>query len=502
MTDLAQSALTLLSVEEMYRADAAAIATGVSGFALMEKAGAAVAEAARESWPGRPVLVLCGPGNNGGDGFVAARHLSEADCAVRLALIGSREALKGDAADHAARWRGPVESLSDDAEQVAALLEGNPLVIDALFGAGLARPLEGPARLAANAVAARALPVLAVDVPSGLSGDSGTVLGDVAFRAERTVTFFRKKPGHLLLPGRELCGAITVADIGIPDSVLAEIAPTTWENGPALWAARFSWRRPADHKYSFGHALISGGGEVTGAARLAARAALRVGAGLVTVACPRPALPIYALSMPSLITAPLDGADSFAGLLSDARKNAVLVGPGNGVTEETRTNALAALAAERAVVLDADALSALAEGPRALAAAVKAPTVLTPHEGEFARLFPDLGGNKLERALAAAAESGAVVLLKGADSVIASPDGRVAINANAPPELATAGSGDVLAGLVVGLLAQGLEAFDAASAAAWIQGSAASGFGPGLIAEDLPDRVPNQLVTIQRQTQA
>ena len=505
MTDSAQN--VLLSVEEMYRADAAAVAAGVSGVALMEKAGAAVAAAARDGWPGRPVLVLCGPGNNGGDGFVAARVLSEAGAAVRLALIGSRDGLQGDAAAHAARWSGAMEGLADDADQVGSLLEGTPLVIDALFGAGLTRPLEGAARRAAEAVRARALPVVAVDVPSGLSGDSGAVLGEVVFRAERTVTFFRKKPGHLLLPGRELCGAVTVADIGIPPGVLAEIDPATWENGPALWASRFPRRGPADHKYRFGHAVISGGGEMTGAARLAARAALRVGAGLVTAACPRPALPIYALSTASLITAPLDAADDFARLLSDPRKNAVLVGPGNGVTGETGQKALAALATQRAVVLDADALSVFADRPGALFAAIQGPAVLTPHEGEFARLFPDLGGDKLggdklSRARAAARASGAVILLKGADSVIAAPDGRAAINANAPPELATAGSGDVLAGLCVGLLAQGLAAFDAAAAAAWIQGAAASGFGPGLIAEDLPDRVPGAVVTITRQTLA
>ena len=519
--------LALLSVAEMGRADAAAIAGGVPGAVLMDQAGAAVARAVRGRWGPRPVLVLCGPGNNGGDGFVAARCLAEAGWPVRIALLGDRAALAGDAAEHARRWRGPVEPLTG-ATLDAGLLDGAGLVIDALFGAGLSRPLDGAARAAAEQTAVRNLPVVAVDVPSGLSGDSGAVLGTCAFEASLTVTFFRKKPGHLLLPGRGLCGVLYVADIGIPASVLTRLSPRTWENGPALWARGYPWRGAEDHKYRFGHALIAGGASMTGAARLAARAALRVGAGLVSIACPREALAIYAADTPSVITAPLDRASDFAALLQDRRRNAVLVGPGAGAgpgaAEATRERALAALAggsagtegasgsagkegaggARRAVVLDADALTAFAGRPEtlfeAIAAPAAGPAVLTPHEGEFARLFPSVTGNKLIKARAAAAASGAVVLLKGADSVVAAPDGRAAINANAPPELATAGSGDVLAGLVVGLLAQGgaggLPAFEAAAAAVWLHGAAADGAGPGLIAGDLPERLPAALARL------
>jgi NAD(P)H-hydrate epimerase len=483
----------VLSVEETYRADAAATAAGVQGAELMENAGRAVAEAVRARWQPRPVLVLCGPGNNGGDGFVAARHLAEAGWPVRVGLLGDRGRLEGDAAHHAALWRGDTQALSPE------LLQDGELIIDALFGAGLSRPLDGAARDVVAAMGNGGRPVVAVDVPSGLSGDSGAVLGEAVFPADLTVTFFRKKPGHLLLPGRSLCGELVVADIGIPDSVLVRAPPTTFENQPALWAQAYPWRGPDDHKYRFGHVVVVGGATVTGAARLAARAALRVGAGLVTLACPREALSIYALAMPSVITAPLEAAGDVDDLLSDPRKNAVLLGPGNGVTEETRGRVLATLGAGKRTVLDADALTVFEAEPGALFAAIGDAAVLTPHEGEFARLFPDLAsaGSKLSRARAAAAASGAVVLLKGADTVIAASDGRAAINANAPPELATAGAGDVLAGLVVGLLAQGMAAFEAACAACWLHGEAAGRIGPGLIAEDLSEALPAVLNTLR-----
>jgi NAD(P)H-hydrate epimerase len=476
----------------MYRADAAAMAAGVPGHTLMENAGRAVALAIQDRFDPGPVLVLCGPGYNGGDGFVAARHIKAAGWPVRLALLGARSGLKGDAAHHAALWDGPVEAL--DEAGVPGLLKNAAVVVDALFGAGLARPLEGPVRAAAAALRDAGFPVIAVDVPSGVSGDSGAVLGEAAVRAALTVTFFRKKPGHLLLPGRTLCGEILVADIGIPDTVLAGIAPQTFENAPALWGQGYPWRGPGSHKYEFGHAVVLGGAAMTGAGRLAAQAALRVGAGLVSIACPREALPIYAAAGPSLITVPVDSDAEFAALLADPRRNAVLVGPGLGVGRQTRRLALMALGMSRAVVLDADALTSFQDVPADLFKAISdtdaGPCVLTPHDGEFARLFPDLRGDRLARARAAATASGAVVLLKGGDTVIAAPDGRAAINTNAPPALATAGTGDVLAGLVVGLLAQGQKTpsfgtFEAACAAAWLHGETGAVLGPGLIAEDL-----------------
>lgn len=486
--------LVLLSVAEMGRADTLTIAGGTPGIDLMERAGAAVADAVLRRWRGRPVTVLCGPGNNGGDGFVAARLLREAGAEIRLGCLAPVGELRRDAGIAAERWGRAVEPLDP------ALLDGTAVVVDALFGAGLTRPLDGIARTLVEAVNARRLDCVAVDVPSGVDGDSGAVLG-AAPQAAVTVTFFRRKPGHLLLPGRRLCGVVEVADIGIPADVLDEIRPQCRENAPGLWRGALRWPSPVEHKYSRGHALIFGGAELTGAARLAARAARRVGAGLVGIAAPRAAHAIYAADQPGTLTLVADDPASADALLDDVRRNAVLIGPGNGVCEATARHALAALGRRRAAVLDADALTSFAASPDRLFAAIAGETVLTPHEGEFARLFHDLtGGGKLARARAAAARSRAVVLLKGADTVIAAPDGRAAINANAPADLATAGSGDVLAGLIVGLLAQGLPAFEAAAAAAWLHGEAATAFGPGLIAEDLVDMLPRVLARLRTES--
>ena len=477
----------VLTVAEMAQADAAAIAGGVTGQTLMDNAGRAVADAIRVHFSPRSVLILCGPGNNGGDGFVAARYLRDAGWPVRIALLGRREGLQGDAAAHAGLWAGEVAPLTD---HVADLVASAGMVIDALFGAGLSRPLTGAARSVVEAVAAANLPVVAVDIPSGINGDDGAVLGECAVRADMTVTFFCKKPAHLLLPGRTHCGHVVVADIGIPPAVLGEINPRTYENSPGLWAARLPRRRPESHKYDFGHAVIVGGDTMTGAARLAARAALRVGAGLVSLACPPATLPVYALAGPSIITAPMGTLAEFQEILSDPRKNAILIGPGGGVGDITRRQVESAFEAGKAVVLDADALTSFADRPDALFQVMAGRCVLTPHEGEFARLFPDLTGSKLARARAAAKRSSAVVLLKGQDTVISAPDGRAVLNGNAPSDLATAGSGDVLAGLIVGLLAQGLESYLAAVAATWLHGAAGSAVGRGLIAEDLSEALP------------
>lgn len=474
----------LLTVREMGEADRLAVAAGVPSMTLMENAGRAVADAIRDRWSPQPVVVLCGPGNNGGDGFVVARLLAERGWPVRLALVGEVAALKGDAAAMAGRWTGPVEQLGPD------VLGDAGVVVDAIFGAGLSRALDGAALATARALNQAKRAVVAVDVPSGLHGDSGAPMGD-AVQASLTVTFFRAKPGHLLLPGRDLCGELVVADIGIPENVLADIKPRQWRNGPALW--RYPAPRNDAHKYARGHVLVNGGPlHGSGAARLAARSALRVGAGLVTVAPPPDAVAVYAAHLTSVMLAPVADDAAFTALLADPRKNVVLLGPGNGVIDTTRRRVLAALAAGKSCVLDADALTVFRDDPASLFEAIKSPCILTPHDGEFIRLF-DAAGDKLARTRAAAIKAGAVILLKGGDTTIAGPDGRAVINDNATPWLATAGSGDVLAGLAAGLLALGMTAFDAACAAAWLHGAAGSSFGPGLIAEDLPDLIPNVL---------
>lgn len=492
----------LLTTGEMYAADRAAVAGGVESLTLMENAGAAVAREIAARWPrAGTVAVLCGPGNNGGDGFVAARHLAGRGYEVRLGLMGDAGRLSGDAASMAERWEGGIRPLDAD------LLEGCDLIVDAVFGAGLTRAVEGDLAGLLAAAEGRAVPLVAIDVPSGIDGTSGQVLG-TAPHAALTVTFFRKKPAHVLAPGRFYCGEVVVADIGIAESALQEIAPAAWENGPRLWREEFPFPRPEGHKYSRGHAVVvSGGISATGAARLGARGALRAGAGLVTVASPPDALAVNAAQLTAIMVARCDGAGGLAHILSDRRKNAVLLGPGNGVGEATRQLVLAALESSAAVVLDADALTSFAADPGPLFAAMRArdaATVMTPHEGEFGRLFSHLLAgaeleatgapvSKIERARRAAAECGAVVLLKGPDTVVAAPDGRAAVNTNAPPELATAGSGDVLGGIVTGLLAQKMAAFQAAAAACWLHGEAARRFGPGLIAEDLPERLPHAL---------
>ncbi len=482
----------LLTTAEMGEADRLAIAGGTPGIDLMEKAGRAVADAAARL-AGRHVAVVAGPGNNGGDGFVAARILAERGFEVRLCLVGDRGRLKGDAARAAARWTGPVEAASP------AVLADCDVIIDALFGAGLDRVVEGPPRAAIEAMNARGVPLVAVDLPSGINGTSGAAMG-VAVKAARTVTFFRRKPGHLLLPGRVHCGPVDVADIGIPASVLETIKPQTFANEPSLWGSAFPIPKPDDHKYSRGHAVVvSGGQSTTGAARLAARGALRAGAGLVTVASPRDALAVNAAASLAVMVRPVDGAGELAGFLADKRRNAVVLGPGGGVGPAMREQVRAVLHSEAAAVLDADALTSFAEHPETLFADIAArgggPTVLTPHEGEFSRLFSKINENpevhgKLEKARVAARASGAVVLLKGPDTVVAAPDGRASIADNAPASLATAGSGDVLAGMIAGLMAQGMPAFEAAGAAVWLHGEAASAFGPGLISEDLPEALP------------
>lgn len=490
MRDLsASNDLVLLRCAEMAEADAGAIARGIPGTQLMEAAGRAVAAAVATHHRRRPLAVLCGPGNNGGDGFVAARHLQEAGWPVRLALLGPREALRGDAAWAAQGWKGPVEALSP------ALLEGRPLVVDALFGAGLSRPIEGLAGEVIDRINAEGLAVIAVDVPSGLYGDSGQVMGRALF-AERTVTFFRGKPGHYAVEGLRRCGSLHLVDIGIPAAVLDAIAPRLWLNGPSLWRPSLERDGLADHKFARGHLTILGGAAATGAARLAALAARRAGAGLVTIAAPRSAMPVYQAAEPGNLIVESEESAAFGKLLGDPRRNAVLLGPGSGVDDRTRAACLSALALRRAVVLDADAITAFADAPGRLFEAIAGPALMTPHEGEFRRLFADLADlpDKVERARQAAARSGATMLLKGPNTVIAAPDGRAVINVHAPASLATAGSGDVLAGIAGALMAQNLSPLAAAAAAAWLHGESGFRFGRrGLIAEDLIAHLPDAL---------
>ncbi|WP_269499548.1 NAD(P)H-hydrate dehydratase [Castellaniella sp. S9] len=485
----------LLTPAQMALADRLAIEGGIAGVALMEAAGRAVADAVMDRWSATTVCVLCGPGNNGGDGFVAACRLREAGWPVRIALLGRLEDLGGDAALCAQAWGGPIEALGP------AALDGAGLVIDALLGAGLSRPLAGAPLAMVEAANRSGLPVCAVDVPSGLDGATGRALG-AAVRADVTVTFFRRKPGHLLMPGRALCGELLCADIGIPDAVLDAVQPDCRANHPDLWIGHYPWASLESHKYRRGHLLVVGGDTMLGATRLASQAAARMGAGLVTLAVPPAAWPIQAGALTSVMVACLPENGALGEALADERRNVVLIGPGLGVSMRTRAQTLAVLSTRRPCVLDADAISSFAGAPDLLVEALHEACVLTPHEGEFARLFPGLEGDKLSRARAAARACGAVMVLKGADTVIARPDGQAVINDNAPPELATGGTGDVLAGCIAGLLAQGMRPFEAACAAVYLHGQAAAGFGPGLIAQDLPDELPGVLAALRARSRA
>lgn len=479
----------LLTVEEMGRADQAAIDLGISGLSLMERAGRVVADTAARLAKNRPILVLCGPGNNGGDGYVAARYLKNRGHTVRLAALGDPSKLTGDAAVNFERWHGDTETLSIDHLNADA----DTIIIDALFGAGLTRPIDGVAAEILERATEMGLISIAVDLPSGINGNTGAAQGAV-LPATETITFFRKKPGHVLYPGRGVCGDITVVDIGIPANVMDQIAPQCKENAPDDWIDQLTAAAsPTSHKYTRGHLVIAGGEKMTGAARIAATSARRAGAGLVTLAVPEASFDIYASGDPGNL---IEIRSDFAACIADKRRKAVLLGPGLGVGIETHSMVLAALnGGKRSVILDADALTSFADDPLALFSAIDGPVIMTPHDGEFARLF-DTDGDKLCRARNAAKKANAVVVLKGADTVIAAPDGRTSINANAPPWLATAGSGDALSGIIAGIAASGLGAFDAASAGVWLHGQVAQQIGPGLIAEDISDALPQVLNAI------
>lgn len=489
----------ILAPHEMKRADAATIAAGTPGIELMRRAGRAVADVAEGMVPkGSRIIVAVGTGNNGGDGFVAAKVLAERGHRVSVGLLGRLDRLAGDAAEAAEGWSGPVQAIADMPFQEAGL------IIDALFGTGLSRDLAEDAKHAVERMNQSGRPILAVDLPSGIDGETGEVRGS-AVRAARTVTFAARKPCHLLLPGRAYSGPVELADIGVGEPILAAMSGGLFANAPPLWLEALPKPGLGGHKYDRGHTLIASGGATrTGAARLAARAALRIGSGLVTVASPPEALGVNAAHLTAVMLKGCDGPEGLHTILKDERFNALVLGPALGVHAGTRAMVAVALQARRSLVLDADALTSFEDLASELRQAFgHAPTVITPHSGEFARLFsghPDVVDppSKIERARRAAAYLGAVVVLKGADTVIAAPDGRAAVNENGTPYLATAGSGDTLCGVIAGLMAQGVPAFEAASAGVWIHAAAGASFGPGLIAEDLADLLPAVLQNLLR----
>jgi hydroxyethylthiazole kinase-like uncharacterized protein yjeF len=476
----------VLSPAEMAAVDAAAAASGISSFGLMKRAGAGVAAALLRYHPGAVrVVVLCGPGNNGGDGYVAAHCLVESGVRVDIFHLGDPAKLRGDAEHARALLEAPSRPISDYRPKAG------DVVIDAMLGAGLARDVPQSVAELASRVAEAGVPVLAVDLPSGIDGRTGRVMG-AAFSAERTITFMTRKPGHLLLPGREFCGSVEVFDIGIPERIVRSIARAgVAENGSVQWAHMLPSPNEETHKYKRGH-LVVFSGEVTktGAARMSAMAGLKAGAGLVTIASPREAAAENATHLTAVMLHVVDNEADLRGWLHDERLQTFVLGPGFGTGAKARSFVTALR--ERHLVLDADGISSFRDDPAELFdlfAEGETRLVLTPHDGEFRRLFPDIADDetmgKVDKATAAARRANATIVYKGADTVIAAPDGRALINTNAPIWLATAGSGDILAGIVGALMAQGIPAFEAAAAGVYLHGEAGMRAGKGLTAEDL-----------------
>ncbi|MDX1975864.1 MAG: NAD(P)H-hydrate dehydratase [Rickettsiales bacterium] len=476
----------LLNASQSQAADQAAIKNGIPSLELMEKAGRAVTDVICECYPIQTTLILCGIGNNGGDGFAVARLLADRGWPVTVCLHGDNGDMKEDAVHMRGLWeQAGGKTYIFDPE----LLDGKSLIVDALYGTGLSRDLKAADKELVAHINNSKLPVVAVDIASGVDSTTGAIKG-VAIRAAHTVSFVRPKMGHVLLPGKEYAGQLHVFDIGISGD---DITPDYWLNIPALWREHYPFPTANSHKYSRGHAFIIGAPLASiGASRLCAQGALRAGAGLVSVACEPDTIPAYALTLTAIMTKPYQSDQELDSWLGDEHVRAFCIGPGAGATEKTRERVVQLLKYKKPCVIDADGLSAFKNGAKILFDAIKGPTVLTPHEGEFTRLFKH-EGSRIQRAQAAAKESGSVIVLKGNDTIIASPDGRVAINAEAPVWLATAGSGDVLAGIITGLLAQSMPAFEAACAGVWLHSRAASHFGPGLIAEDIPSYLPKAI---------
>jgi ADP-dependent NAD(P)H-hydrate dehydratase / NAD(P)H-hydrate epimerase len=484
--------LALLTGTQMRAAERAAFARGLPSFEAMRRAGVAVAEAIMARWPAASIAdvhVLCGPGNNGGDGFVIAATLREAGYRVTLHALQAKSEYSGDAGRAAAMWQGDAPKPDADA---IAVLDRSAIVVDALFGIGLDRVLEAETAALIEAVNRGVATTVAVDIASGLHADDGRVMG-AAIAADLTVTFGWRKLGHVLQPGAEQCGDLIVADVGFTADDLTAANPACWLNQPALWAAAYPRPEPTHHKYQRGHAVIAGGAVMTGAARLAARAARRVGIGLLTLAAAPEAWAVYAADLPGAIVRKASDLAAFAGIAGEERVTALLIGSGLEPDGATADLVRTGTALSRPTVLDGGGLTVLAGNSQLIQG--RPDIVLTPHEGEFGRLFPDLvaRASKVERALEAARRTGCTIVLKGFDTVVAAPNGRSVVAAGAPPTLATAGSGDVLAGAITGLLGLQMPPFQAAAMGVWLHGQAAEGFGLGLIAEDLPDRLPGAL---------
>ena len=484
----------ILSSQQMKEAEKAAAKGKTQSFTLMQRAGKAVADEIGARYEKQDILVLCGPGNNGGDGFIAAAALKKKNWPVTIACAVDIHDLQGDASRAAEGWNGEIIPF-DELE-----LPESGLIVDAVFGTGLSRDVDGVIADLLVALRECECPVIAIDLPSGAEADTG-MCQFMTPQAELTITFGWKKPAHVLMPARLACGEIIVADIGIGEDVLEPLGPFLLENSPENgWGVDIADKSLSAHKYDHGHVVVLGGRVMTGAGCLASVAALRAGAGLVSVVSYPDAASTYRAYCPSLMVETISELARFKEHLKDIRRNVVLMGPGAGQDHPAALKKAVFDAVQsdpsRICVLDADALTVFADDHRTFIKALGGHCILTPHEGEFARIFPDIDptASKLERAYAAARKSGAVIVLKGADTVIASPDDRMVVNTTGTGWLATAGTGDVLAGMIAGLAARRiLDPFDAACAAVWLHGKIAENYGPGLISADMADKLPEAL---------
>ncbi len=472
----------ILTAEQICKASALTIEAGTTAKELMHSFGHEVTDLIRSLYKRQPVLILAGPGKNGSDGLVIANHILEQRWPVRVCFIGNVDELSTEA--KAAYEKYPWEILS--LSELGQIEED--LIIDSLFGSGLNREIASPLSDLIHDLNQSSKQIISLDIPSGIGSESGQILG-MAFKATHTISFLRPKFGHLLFPGKAHCGQLHLINSGILEATVSALRVKYWQNEPFYWRSLFPRPKTSDHKYSRGHALIFGGDRMTGAARLTARAARRTGAGLVTIASHDQVRSVYQYDTGVIV----DSWENWDKLLNDPRIGTVAIGPG-AETTMLKSYVISLCKYKKRMVLDADVLTAFSNERDFLFQNIQSNSVLTPHEGEFRKLFPELIDapiGRVQQALEAAKQSRSIVVFKGNQTVIAAPDGRAFFNNGAPPTLATAGTGDVLTGIITGLLAQGVPAFEASAMAVWIHGEAAKQFGAGLIAEDLPDLLPS-----------
>lgn len=476
---------SIITTATMRAAEQVALDSGISMRQLMENAGRAVAEEVIRHYAPRLTLIVCGPGNNGGDGFVVAKYLREEGWPVRvMSVVRSLDEYKGAAAEAAQEYPGEIDGLSPYG------LENVELVVDALFGTGLSQPINGEIKALIDILNDIDAPKISVDMPSGIASDSGKVLG-AAVEADLTVTFGRARTGHFLVPGCLNSGKVVVADIGIPEKLF--LGDRIMANRPSRWMHHLQEPLASDNKFARGACLILGSGQMTGAVKLATHASRRAGAGLSIVACPTVSYPIYATTAMGEVVLPVDTHTQLKDIFEKRQVKSVLIGPGSPPDENTQGSVLRLLEDKIPLVIDGGAISAFEGNSRRLLDALHDQVIITPHEGEFSRLFPEFEDGplgKISRVRKASEIAGCTIVMKGYDTVIADQEGSCVVNNNAPATLATAGAGDVLAGIIVGLRAHVPSAYIAAQIGVWIHGEAAQPLGEGLIAEDLISAIP------------